>query len=175
MTEFCALTAKVYSFLIDEYTDVDYEKNNIVNKKAKGTKKCIIKRELMFENYKDSLFNDKIILRSQHRFRSDHHNVYTEEVNKIALSSNDDKRIHTFDKVTTYSYGTNVFAACKNEMLLKNKAMCNQVKKRLETDDYLSALMDHSKNLRRNIGIYNDKLKSINSKLSMVTHTSNFI
>ena len=33
-------------------------------KKAKGTKKCIIKRELMFENYKEPLFNDKIILKS---------------------------------------------------------------------------------------------------------------
>ena len=53
--------------------------------------------------------------------------------------------------------------------------MCDQVKHRLEADDYLSALMDRSKNLRRNIGIYNDKLKSINSKLSMVTHTSDFI
>ena len=129
----------------------------------------------MFENYKDSFFNDKIILRLQQRSRSDHHNVYTEEVNKIILSSNDDKRIQTFDKVTTYPYGTNVFAVCKNEMLLKNKVMCDQVKHRLETDDYLSALMDRSKNLRRNISIYNDKLKSINSKLSMVAHTSDFI
>ena len=102
MTEFCALRAKAYSFLIDDYSDEDYEKNKIINKKAEGTKKCIVKRELMFENYKDSLFNDKIILKSQQRFRSDHHRVYTEEVNKIALSSNDDKRIQTFDKVTTY-------------------------------------------------------------------------
>ena len=39
----------------------------------------------MFENYKDSLFNNKTIMRSQLRFKSDHHNVYTEEVNKIAL------------------------------------------------------------------------------------------
>ena len=129
----------------------------------------------MFENYKDSFFNDKIILRLQQRSRSDHHNVYTEEVNKIILSSNDDKRIQTFDKVTTYPYGTNVFAVCKNEMLLKNKVMCDQVKHRLETDDYLSVLMNRSKNLRRNISIYNDKLKSINSKLSMVAHTSDFI
>ena len=75
----------------------------------------------MFENYKDSLFNDKIILRSQQRFRSDHHRVYTEEVNKIALSSNDDKRIQTYDKITTYPYGTNIFKICENEMLLKNK------------------------------------------------------
>ena len=101
--------------------------------------------------------------------------MYTEEVNKIALSSNDDKRIQTFDKVTTYPYGTNTFMVCRNEMLLKNKVICDQVKHRLETDDYLSALMDRSKNLRRYITIYNDKLKSINSKSSMVTHTSDFI
>ena len=53
------------------------------HKKAKRTKKCIIKRRLMFENYKDSLFNDKTILRSQLRFKNDLHNVYTEEVNKV--------------------------------------------------------------------------------------------
>ena len=73
--------------------------------------------------------------------------MYTEEVNRIALSSNDEKRIQTFDKVTIYPYGANVFAVCKNEMLLKNKVMCDQVKQRLKTDDYLSALMDYSKNL----------------------------
>ena len=87
------------------------------HKKEKGTKKCVIKSELMFENYKDSLFNDKIILKSQQRFKSDHHKVYTEEVNKIALSSNDDKRLQTFDKVTTYPYGTNAFKVCESEML----------------------------------------------------------
>ena len=91
------------------------------------------------------------------------------------MSSNDDKRIQTFDKVTTYPYGTNAFMVCRNEALLKNKVMCDQVKHRLETDDYLPALMDRSKNLRKNIGIYNAKLKSMNSKLSMVTHTSDFI
>ena len=76
----------------------------------------------MFENYKDSLLNDKIILKSQQRFKSDHHEVYTEEVNKIALSSNDDKRLQTFDRVTTYPYGTNAFKVCESEMIaLKNK------------------------------------------------------
>ena len=53
--------------------------------------------------------------------------------------------------------------------------MCDQIKDTLETDDYLSALMDFSKNLRINIDTYNDKSKSINSKLSTATHTSNFI
>ena len=99
--------------------------------------------------------------------------------NKIVLSSNDDKRIQTFDKVTTYPYGTNVFKVCENEMLLKkNKVICDQVKNnkdKLRMDDYLSAFMDRSKNLKSNIGIYNDKLKSINSKLLTDTHTSNFI
>ena len=66
------------------------------------------------------MFNDKIILKSQ-RFKSDHHIVYTEEVNKIALSNNDDKRIQTFDKVTTYRLGTNVYKLCENEM----KNVCN--------------------------------------------------
>ena len=56
MTEFCALRAKAYSFLIDEYTDIDYENNGIINKKVKGTKKCIVKREIIFNNYVDSLF-----------------------------------------------------------------------------------------------------------------------
>ena len=46
---------------------------------------------------------------------------------------------------------------------------------KLKIDDYLSALMNRSKNVRRNIDIYNDKLKSINGKLSTATHSSNFI
>ena len=105
--EFCALRAKTYAYLMGDDSEV---------KKAKGTKKCVIKRELMFENYKDCLFNDKIILKSQQRFKSDHHNVYTEEINKIALSSNDDKRLQTSDKITTYPYGTS-----KMMMMMINK------------------------------------------------------
>ena len=72
----------------------------------------------MFENYKDSLFNNKTIMRSQLRFKSDHHNVYTEEVNKIALNSNDDKRLQTFDWVTAYQYGTNAFKVCESEVMI---------------------------------------------------------
>ena len=72
----------------------------------------------MFENYKDCLFNDKIILKSQQRFKSDHHRVYTEDVNKIALSSDDDKRLQTFNRVTTYPYGTPVLKMCESEMVV---------------------------------------------------------
>ena len=88
-------------------------------KKAKGIKKCVIKRRLMFENYKDSLFNNKTILKSQLKFKSDHHDVYTEEISKIALSSSDNKRLQTFDRVTTYPCGTNAFKVFENEMLSK--------------------------------------------------------
>ena len=71
----------------------------------------------MFENYTDCLLNNKNVYRSQQRFKSYNHDVYTEEVNKIALSSNDDKRLQTFDRIATYPYGTNVFKVCENEML----------------------------------------------------------
>ena len=91
--------------------------NGSEHKKGKGTKKCVIKREIMFKNYKDSLFNNEIILKSLQRFKSDHHRVYTEEINKIALRSNDDKRLQTFNKITTYLYGTNAFKVCESEML----------------------------------------------------------
>ena len=89
------------------------------HKKAKGTKKCAIKRRLMFKNYKDCLLNNKIILQSQQRFKSDHHNVYTKQINKIALISNDDKRLQIFDKITTNLYGTNTFKVWENEMQSK--------------------------------------------------------
>ena len=89
----------------------------MIIKKAKGTKKCVIKQELMFQNFKDCLSNNKNVYRSQQRFKSYNHDVYTEEVNKIALSSNDDKRIQTFDGVNTYPYETNAFKVCESEML----------------------------------------------------------
>ena len=87
-------------------------------KRSKGTKKCVIKRDIILENYIDCLFNNKIILKSQQRFKSDHHKVYTEEVNKIALSSNDDKRLQTFNIIEIYPYGTNAFKVCRSEMMM---------------------------------------------------------
>ena len=64
----------------------------------------------MLGNYKDCLFSSKVILKSQQTFISNNHKVYTEEVNKIALT-NDDKRLQIFDEIETYPYGTT------NEML----------------------------------------------------------
>ena len=74
-------------------------------KKAKGTKKCVIKKMLKFEYYKKCLFENEPILKSQQRLKSENHEVYTENINKIALSSNDDKRIVALDGITNYPYG----------------------------------------------------------------------
>ena len=63
------------------------------------------KNVLKLSYYKDCLFNNNVILKSQQRFKSELHNVYTEEVNKIALTSNDDKRVWTINKITSYPYG----------------------------------------------------------------------
>ena len=110
MIEFVGLRAKTYTYLTDDDSQ---------HKKAKGTKKHLIRQGLMFKNYKDCNFNNKTILKWQQRFKIDHHNVYTEQINKIALISNNDKRFQTFDKITTYPYGTNVFKVCEGEMLSK--------------------------------------------------------
>ena len=110
MIEFIKLRAKTYAYLMDDDSE---------HKEAKGTRKCLIKRRLMFENYIDRLLNNKIILQSQQRFKSDHHKVYPEQINKIALSSNDDNRLQIFDKITIYPYGTNAFKVCESEMLSK--------------------------------------------------------
>ena len=78
--------------------------NDKIDKKAKGTKKCVRKKMIKFDDYKKSLLNDKVILKSQQRFISNKHDVYTENVNKIALSNND-KRIVSSNKITSYPYG----------------------------------------------------------------------
>ena len=94
--EFVALRPKTYAYLTDDCEE---------DKKTKGSKKCVIKRDLKFNDYKDCLLNDNVVLKSQQRFKGEWHDVYTENVNKIALSHNDNKRLLTFDKITTYPYG----------------------------------------------------------------------
>ena len=95
-TEFVTLRPKTYSYLTDDCKE---------DKKAKGTKICVIKRMIKFNDYKNCLLKDEVILKSQQRFISKKRDVYTENINKIALSNNDDKRIVSTDKITSYLYG----------------------------------------------------------------------
>ena len=88
MSKFCAHRAKSYAFLIDSFTDYDY-----VNVRFSGIN----------------------LLRSQYSFRSRFHEIYTEKINKIALSSNDDKRIQVIDKITAYPYRD-----CDNNVIIEN-------------------------------------------------------
>ena len=94
--EFVTLRPKTYSFLTDDGKE---------DKKAKGTKKCVIKKMIKFNDYKKCLLNDEVILKSQQRFISKKHDVYTENIDKIALSNNDDKKIVSSNKITSYPYG----------------------------------------------------------------------
>ena len=96
ITEFVTLRPKTYSYLTDDCKE---------DKKAKGTKKCVIKRIIKFNDYKNCLLKDEVILKSQQRFISKKHDVYTENINKIALSNNHDKRIVSSYKITSYPYG----------------------------------------------------------------------
>ena len=96
ITEFVTLRPKTYSFLTDDGKE---------DKKAKRTKKCVIKKMIKFNDYKKCLLNGEIILQSKQRFISNKHDLYTEDVNKIALSNNDDKRIVSSDKISSYPYG----------------------------------------------------------------------
>ena len=94
--EFVALRPKTYSYLTDDCKE---------DKKAKVTKKYVIKRMIKFNDYKICLLKGEVILKSQQRFISKGHDVYTENINKIALSSNDDKRLIASDKITSYPSG----------------------------------------------------------------------
>ena len=78
---------------------------NKEDKKAKGTKKCVIKRMIKFNDYMNRFLKDEVIVKSQQRFISKKHNIYTENINKIVLSNNDDKRMVSSDKITSYLYG----------------------------------------------------------------------
>ena len=96
ITEFVTLRPKTYSYLTDDCKE---------DKKAKGTKKFEIKRMIKFNDYKNCLLKDEVVLKVQQRFKSKGHDVYTENINKIALSNNDDKRIVSSDKITSYPFG----------------------------------------------------------------------
>ena len=96
IAEFVGLRAKLYSYRVEE----GYEE-----KKCKGIKKAVIKKTITFEDYKDCLFNNKPSMRKMNVIRSHLHTMYTETVNKIALSPFDDKRIIREDNIHTFAYG----------------------------------------------------------------------
>ena len=96
ITEFTALRPKAYSYKMDDFTEL---------KKAKGTKNCVVKKMLRFDDYKNCLFSNGKVLRSQQRFKSENHTLYTENINKVALSCDDDKRIVDPDGTVSYPYG----------------------------------------------------------------------
>ena len=68
-----------------------------------------------FDNYKKCLLNDKIILKSQQRFRIEAY-VFTEEINNIALITNNGKLLQTFDGITSYPYDASIGKVCKTEL-----------------------------------------------------------
>ena len=96
MTEFLALRPKLYSYRVLEGAE---------NKKCKGIKKCVIKKTLTFEDYKNCLYNSDTTYRSQLMFRSIKHEVHTIEVNKVTLNRDDDKRISKRDGISTLACG----------------------------------------------------------------------
>ena len=113
----------------------------------------------------DSLFNNEILIRSQQRFKSNHHKVYTEEVNKIALSSNDDKRIQTFDKITKFPYGTNIFKICENEILSKNKFIVKDIDKDNNNNNNNN---NNNKNLRDKSEVFRNEAQALKNESLLV-------
>ena len=95
ITHFVGLKAKLYSFKVEDSN---------TSKKCKGIKKNVVKKKIDFEDYVDCLFKGKKQMRSMNIIRSEKHNIYSKEVNKLALSENDDKRILCKDKVNTKAF-----------------------------------------------------------------------
>ena len=76
------------------------------------------------DSLREFIKNNKLILKTQQRFRSEKHNIFTEEIDKIALSSNDAKRMQSIDSTETYEYGMSKDLVCKKEEI-----KCNNITK----------------------------------------------
>ena len=87
MKEFVSFRPKMYSYRVSGAP------GNSEPKKCKGIKKCVVKKTITFDDYKDCLFKGKNVYKSQLLFRSNKHEIKTLEVNKLALNSQDDKRV----------------------------------------------------------------------------------
>ena len=96
ISEFLGLRAKRYSYKLDETEE----------KKAKGVKKNVTKKDISFNDYYNCLIervNPKY--RKINFIRSHKHENYSETVNKVALSADDDKRVLDADGISTLAYG----------------------------------------------------------------------
>ena len=77
---------------------------------------------MLHKNHKEFIKDNKLILKTQQRFTSERHNVFTKEINKISLSLNHDKRIQSIDLIETYAYGTSkVLVSEKGEIICNNE------------------------------------------------------
>ena len=95
ITHFVGLRPKIYSFKIEEDREV---------RKCKGIKKNVVRKTMDFDDYVKCLFSGEKEMRSMKIIRSEKHDIYSKEVNKIALSNEDDKRIVLEDKVHTLAF-----------------------------------------------------------------------
>ena len=96
MVGFVGLRAKLYATKMD---------TGVESKKCKGINKTVTKNDIAFEDYKNVLFNQTKEMRKMNVIRSYKHEIYTETVNKTALSGDDDKRIVSSDRIRTMAYG----------------------------------------------------------------------
>jgi hypothetical protein len=110
MTKFVALRPKMYAYEMLDGT---------VDKRCKGIKKCVVKKNISFEDYLECHQTGKKQYRSQLAFKSRKHVVYTQKINKIALSNNDDKRLYDFNGIDSHAHGSCVGIVCKSELLKK--------------------------------------------------------
>ena len=114
MSEFIALSPKVYA-----YKEVLVDKTLSEDKKARGTSKTVTKKTLSFDHYKKCLFNNETVKCVQYRIKSPPSSVDTMQTNKIALKNSDNKRLRSFNGITTFPYGTSAFKVCAEEIKVK--------------------------------------------------------
>ena len=96
ISEFVGLRPKLYAYKMHDGKE---------EKRCKGVKKAVVKRSINFEDYKTCLFTGKPQTRTMNVIRSHRHELFTEEINKIALSANDDKRVILEDGIHTLAHG----------------------------------------------------------------------
>ena len=161
MSKFCAHRARSYAFLIDRFTDYDFEKRGIINKKAKGIKKCVMKNKITFNDSVNVPFSGINLLRSQYSFRSRFHEIYTEKINKIALSSNDDKRTQSIDKITRYPDGY-----CDNSVIIEN------INDNMENTNDTSIIIENINDNMENTNDTSIIIENINDNMENTNDTS---